>query len=116
MQRFHQVSWEQRAGILEQIEDPRIRELGYRIIYAERPNCLSSLKRAALDAWHGYRLQSNIEVPWLTIEAALAETEKLLKEDSKNIELLSEVSDWLRALALLQKERRPTQCELESIE
>jgi exonuclease I len=102
MQRFHQVSWEQRAGILEQIEDPRIRELGYRIIYAERPNCLSDVKRAALDAWQGRRLQSNIEVPWLTIAAALDEIEKLLKDDSRNVELFSEVSDWLRALTSLQ--------------
>jgi exodeoxyribonuclease I len=118
MQRFHQVSWEQRAGILEQIEDPRIRELGYRIIYAERPNCLSAVKRAALDAWHGCRLQSNIEVPWLTIAAALDETKKLLKEDSKNVELLCEVGDWLRGLTPLQKESCSPQCasELERIE
>jgi hypothetical protein len=43
-------------------------------------------------------------VPWLTIEAALGETEKLLKEDSKNRELLSEVGDWLRTLTPLQKQ------------
>jgi exodeoxyribonuclease I len=102
MQRFHQVPWEQRTGILEQIEDPRIRELGYRVIYAEKPNCLSSAKRAMLDAWREHRLRSNIEVPWLTIAAALGETEKLCKEDSKNRELLSEVGDWLRTLIPLQ--------------
>jgi hypothetical protein len=116
MQRFHQVSWAQRTDILEQIEDPRIRELGYWIIYAERPNCLSAVKRAALDAWRGHRLQSNIEVPWLTIAAALGETEKLLKDDSKNVELLSEVSDWLRALIPLQSCSPQCESELESIE
>src|SRR6478672_7504533 len=48
------------------------------------------------------RLQSNIEVPWLTIEAALDEVEKLLEDDTKNVEFLSEVGDWLRALTPLQ--------------
>jgi hypothetical protein len=73
-------SWKQRAGILEKIEDPRIRELGYRLIFSEKPNCLSAPKLAELDAWRRQRLRSDIEVPWLTVAAALDETEKLFSD------------------------------------
>lgn len=111
MQRFHQVPWEQRAGILEQIEDPRIRELGYRVIYAEQPRCLSGAKIIELEAWRGYRLRTNSEVPWLTTGAALAEAENLLKVDSRNVELLSEIRDWLRASTSLQEDSLSPQCE-----
>jgi exodeoxyribonuclease I len=95
MQRFHQVPWAQRAGILEKIEDPRIRELGYRIIHAEEPSSLSTVKRAELDAWRGQRLDSNIDVPWRTVTAAIHEAESLLNEKGGASDLLVEVKTWL---------------------
>jgi exodeoxyribonuclease-1 len=98
MQRFHQVPWEQKATILDQIEDPRIRELGYRIIYFEKPHSLSAETRTELDAWRGQRLRSNIEVPWLTVADALDEAEKLLAEINEDRELIVEVKAWLKTI------------------
>jgi exodeoxyribonuclease-1 len=98
MQRFHQVHWEQRAEILGQINDLRIRELGYRLVHTERPNVLPAEKRAELDAWCGQRLRPNIEVPWLTIAAALDEAEKLLAEKSGDKDLVVEVRAWLQTI------------------
>ena len=57
MQQFHQVSWEQRAEVLDRIADARVRELGYRLIYLEKPDALSSEKRAELDTWRVQRLK-----------------------------------------------------------
>jgi exodeoxyribonuclease I len=102
MQRFHQVPWENRAEILDQIEDPRIRELGYRLIYTEKPHSLSAEKRAEFGVWREQRLQSNIEVSWLTVAGALDEAEKLLNEESDDRELISDVKAWLGTIGSSQ--------------
>jgi Exonuclease C-terminal len=102
MQRFHQVHWEQRAEILDQINDLRIHELGYRLVHTERPDTLLAEKRAELDAWCGQRLRPNIEVPWLTIAGALDEAEKLLAEESGDKDLVVEVRAWLQAFGPAQ--------------
>jgi exodeoxyribonuclease-1 len=102
MQRFHQVPWEQRGQILDQIGDERVRELGYRLIYIERPSALPDEKREGLDTWLSQRLKPNIEVPWLSVAGASVEVEKLLIEDPENSELFSELAEWLRTLAPLQ--------------
>ena len=80
MQRFHQIPWEQRNGILEQLQDERMRELGRRLIYTERPDALLNHTRADLDAWCDQRLRPNIDVPCATIGGALTETQELLRE------------------------------------
>jgi exodeoxyribonuclease I len=99
MQRFHQTSWERRAEILGQIEDQRIHELGYRLIYIEKPNALSAEKRTELDEWCGQRLKSDAAVPWLTVAPALEEAEKLLAaEEIANKALVIEVKEWLQQL------------------
>ena len=100
MQRFHQIPWEQRAEIIDLIEDKRFHELGYRLIYSEKPEALAPAKRAELDAWCAQRLRPNIEVPWTTVSGALEETEKLLIDDPENTELFYKLGEWLRALKL----------------
>jgi hypothetical protein len=105
MQRFHQVPWEKRGEILNQIGDGRFRELGYRLIYTERPSALPAEKREGLDAWLCQRLKPNTEVPWLSVAGALGEVEKLLKEDPENQELFSEFGEWLRTLIPLQMQQ-----------
>jgi exodeoxyribonuclease I len=99
MQQFHRAPWEQRAGILDQAEDLRIRELGYRLIYTERPALLSEKKRTELDAWHGQRLRPNFEVPWLTISGALDEVERELAEGNDDRDFAFEVKSWLETVS-----------------
>lgn len=45
MERFHQVSWPERARILEKIDDERYRILGERLILAEAPHALNLTQR-----------------------------------------------------------------------
>jgi len=87
--------WERRAEILEEIGDPRFRELGSRVIFTERPECLSTQNRAKLDAWLVQRLRPNIEVPWLTIAIALKNVKEMLVDDVEDCESVDEVKVWL---------------------
>ena len=45
MERFHQVGWEERARLLDQIDDERFRILGERLIHGEAPQALSTVQR-----------------------------------------------------------------------
>ena len=45
MQRFHQVGWEERAKLLDLIEDERFRTLGERLVHQEAPHALSPDQR-----------------------------------------------------------------------
>ena len=96
MQRFHQVPWEQRREILDQMEDERLRALGYRLIYVETPHILPADKRRELDLWRSERLTPAGEVPWLTLPNALNQAREL-HEKEKDVEIkqiLSELIDW----------------------
>jgi hypothetical protein len=79
------------------ISDGRLRELGFRLIYIERPDALCAEKRRELELWHNERLNPTCAVPWLTVTGALNEAEKLRQEDPENRELLSSLLGWLRA-------------------
>jgi hypothetical protein len=97
LDQFHQTAWERRTELVERLSDGRLRELGFRLIYFERPDALCAEKRRELEVWHNQRLNPTCEVPWLTITDALSEAEKLRQEDSESRELLSSLLDWLRA-------------------
>lgn len=38
MEKFHDVDWPDRVTLTERIEDPRVKEFAYRLIYFERPD------------------------------------------------------------------------------
>jgi exodeoxyribonuclease-1 len=97
MERFHQVPWEARAKLVEQLEDRRLRELGYRLIFIEQPQALSAEKREELALWQNGRLRPAGEVPWLTLPNAIDDARDLRDEDQENSDLLSELIEWLEA-------------------
>jgi exodeoxyribonuclease-1 len=99
LERFHSASPEARSQILDQLEDERLRDLGYRLIYTERPEILPSEIRAKLDAWRTERLFTEDEgVPWRTIPQALAEAEdRIAQTEGDSDDLLIEIQAWLRA-------------------
>ncbi len=47
MDAFHAVPWEDRVSIIERFEDPRLRELGFRLVHCERPDLLEEAARQA---------------------------------------------------------------------
>ena len=63
---------------LEKITDYRLRIHSLRIIHATAPDTLEPTKRRLLDCWLEDRLTTtDDDVPWLTLQRAIAETESL---------------------------------------
>ena len=77
MHDFHESGWPERPDIVEALEDDRFRELGKRVIAAERPDLLSDQQRSRWQAWRRDRLLAEGYVPWFTISAALVQISAL---------------------------------------
>ncbi len=101
MEQFHRVEWEERATLADQIEDPRLSEFAYRLIYFERPDLLSAAKSAELRTWCAeHTLTEDESVPWTTVPKALREADDLLAvATGDDARLLGEVKDFLYDLA-----------------
>lgn len=78
--KFHQVPWEERVAVIEQLQDGRLRRLGQRLLYLEQPHLLSASGRQALAGEFRERLFGPIvdQGLWLTVAAARNQLEPLL--------------------------------------
>lgn len=74
---FHIDPWETRRILLRGIEDPRFRQLGQRIIGAERPDLFTDGERLRWNAWLRDRWHAGSDVPWRSEASALAELDDL---------------------------------------
>ena len=101
MEQFHNVDWADRVALADRIEDPRVSEFAYRLIYFERPDLLPAAKSATLNAWRAKRMLAEDDaVPWMTIGKALRETDDFLANAiGDEAALLGEVKDFLYDLA-----------------
>lgn len=80
-QRFHVVPWEERPAIVAAFKDRRLKKIGQRLIYLERPDLLLHDERAQYDRAIAMRIaKDHAEVPWLTLPRALADLDDLLAE------------------------------------
>ena len=99
MHSFHELSWDERIGIIKEFEDDRCRQFGQRIIATERPDLLTANQHQQWDAWWRERLLTNDEVPWLSVSAALEELAELTKvAESNQQHQLAELQHFLKAL------------------
>jgi len=80
MHAFHAQGWEDRIGILQEIEDERYRQIGQRIVAVERPDLLTDAQRQRWQSWRRERLFTNEKVPWMTVASALEEFADLRQE------------------------------------
>jgi exodeoxyribonuclease I len=80
MEAFHLQSWERRVDIIRTIDDDRYRQLGQRIVAAERPDLLTSDQRSRWDSWRRERFFADGDLPWLTVPRALEELEDLARD------------------------------------
>lgn len=79
--RFHIVPWEERMGIVNAFTDRRLRKIGQRLIYLERPDLLPAQARADYDRAIAARIgKADADAPWLTLHGALGELDELLAE------------------------------------
>jgi exodeoxyribonuclease-1 len=84
LQEFHEADQGDRAHWLEKLVDPRLEELGQRLLFFENPDLLSSRKLAEMEEWLCTRiLTDNSAVPWTTIPRALSEVDQLLLEEGR---------------------------------
>lgn len=96
LDRFHEAPWEQRQDIVAKLKDRRLRELGLRLIFFERPGALDRETRMMLERWNSERLLGGDGVPWLTLEAALQNVEELLNDlDDDERAHLEDHQAWL---------------------
>jgi exodeoxyribonuclease-1 len=86
MGEFHKASWSERPGYLEQMRDSRLKRLGQRAIYFERPDLLVSSTRKALDRAIQERLIARDEKPWRTIAKARKESAEVVDREVAGLE------------------------------
>jgi exodeoxyribonuclease-1 len=73
MHAFHGQGWHDRIGIIQEIEDPRYRQIGQRLIAVERPDLLTDAQRQQWDFWRRERFLTSDKVPWMTVASAIEE-------------------------------------------
>jgi exonuclease I len=96
LRKFHLIPWEARISILNQLDDARFVELGYRIIHIERPQILPENIRSQLDAWRQERLNGPMGARFRTLADAIREADNLVgTSDAEPQALVSDVRAWL---------------------
>ena len=76
---FHRLPWEERPAIVAQFEDRRLRLIGRRLLYVERPELLSVSERAECERAIAKRLAGERgDEPWLTLPKAIIAVDDLL--------------------------------------
>lgn len=79
--RFHLVPWEERLEIVNAFTDRRLKKIGQRLIYLERPDLLPARARADYDRAIVARIgRPDAGSPWLTLHGALREIDELMAE------------------------------------
>jgi exodeoxyribonuclease-1 len=85
LERFHALPWDQRWQVVEQFSDSRMKRLGRRLIYLERPDVMDEARRRAHDrAWARRVLGHGDDVPWRTMPQALREIDEALTEAAED--------------------------------
>ncbi len=97
MAEFHDADWQDRPTHMDQLSDPRMREVANRLVYFERPDFLPKRQRLELDSWLADRLLSDSpDVPWRTLPKAIQEADDLLENAAGDeAEFLKEVRSFL---------------------
>lgn len=92
MERFHAVPWEDRPAIVRAFTDLRLRKIGRRLIYFERPDLLGDAERTSYERAIATRITNDDpEIPWLTLSAAVALLDELiLAADPEELAFLEE--------------------------
>ena len=96
MENFHRVPWENRARIVEEFDDDRLRVLGRRLIFLEKRSVLPVATRQEVEELLSEKLAAPVGTGGsLGLAQALSETEGLLAENTN--EPLGLYRDYLRA-------------------
>ena len=92
----HLASSDDKLAIMEQMTDPRARQLGRRLLFNEWPGVLNSDERREIQHGARERLSTQNSVPWMTIQKALDEiAEFRMSHDSAASEILDNYEQYL---------------------
>ena len=99
LEEFHAAPLGRRLKLLEMLSDPRLGELGHRLLFFENPGQLPARRVSEMNDWLKVRLlNEGPSLPWITIPSALSEVEDLLADKNEaNKEFLTEVRGFLEA-------------------
>jgi exodeoxyribonuclease-1 len=76
---FHDISWEKRLQVIAKLEDARLRKLGLRLVYFERPELLTDTVRKSIANETTQRLvREPVADAWLTLSDAIREVDGLI--------------------------------------
>lgn len=107
MESFHAARWEDREAIINRLQDRRLKQLGRRLIFFERPDLLESEQHKAITRAIAERIIKSEEAnAWLCITKAIEQAEDLMTAASESErDLLSGHRDmWKRQYAALSAE------------
>ncbi|GGD86991.1 exodeoxyribonuclease I [Tsuneonella deserti] len=108
MARFHEVPWEERSAIVEQMKDERLRYHGRLIIHEMHPEVLNDEHRSSLESHMWERLLAE-EAPkdtWTSLHKALVDTEQMMAgADPTKLEILAGLREHLLGRLELGKAR-----------
>jgi len=101
MEVFHSSLWEDKAGVVESFLDPRLREIGNRIICEEAPEHANPKVLDNYRKWVEYRLTTTDSVSWTTIDKAMTDLADISSsEDPKDKALCDEIREFLIGLSV----------------
>lgn len=98
--RWHELPWDQRGALTKHMGDVRLQAFANRQMFLEAPECLSPEAWRKGREWLRERLTTEADVPWLTLQKALAEVAELRAaldpQDDTRRAHLDEIENWLR--------------------
>jgi exodeoxyribonuclease-1 len=98
MEKFHKTPWQDRHEICQAFEEPKYRQFGERLIFAEYPAGLPAETRTTLERWCQERHFTNDECKWMTRAKAVEELLELEQEATPEHQaLLFEIRAFLGA-------------------
>src|SRR5690606_31621033 len=103
MRSFHTSDWSQRAKLVSEFDDHRLRQLAQRLIYANFPDALEVRTKDRLDKQVAARILGfeRKHAPWRTIGDAREELDEL-REAGKEVSGLEKFLDTIESSAKTQ--------------
>jgi exodeoxyribonuclease I len=95
---FQRADWPRRQEIASDLEDPRLRQLGRRLVAFHAPWLLSSVERDKYDGWLHARWSAADapEIEWLTVERSRRAIADIRNGGGVDVGLISEIEAYLQ--------------------
>ena len=94
MRGFHDAAPEDKLLAMGRLSDPRFRTFARRVIFDNFPQLLGDVERANFATGIRQRLNSENEVPWVTVNKAICDIEKMKERHPERREELQRIYDY----------------------